>query len=140
MCICSLFAAKWYCSLKTGVIVFFFFEVLVCIFPSCYLAYEIVHAPVKILFGVPMWLLSSSTHSRKPISVGIYSLNLFLRNSFACRFQFPDESISLSWIIYSCRFHLLVEFDEVKRSCRKRLDGHNKRRRKPQPCSVNSGS
>nr|XP_009410639.1 PREDICTED: squamosa promoter-binding-like protein 16 [Musa acuminata subsp. malaccensis] len=38
------------------------------------------------------------------------------------------------------RFHLLVEFDEVKRSCRKRLDGHNKRRRKPQPSSVNSGT
>lgn len=30
------------------------------------------------------------------------------------------------------RFHLLVEFDEVKRSCRKRLEGHNRRRRKPQ--------
>lgn len=26
----------------------------------------------------------------------------------------------------------MVEFDEEKRSCRKRLDGHNKRRRKPQ--------
>ncbi|ONK58504.1 uncharacterized protein A4U43_C09F13750 [Asparagus officinalis] len=38
------------------------------------------------------------------------------------------------------RFHLLVEFDEVKRSCRKRLDGHNRRRRKPQPDSMNSGS
>ncbi|WOL17955.1 squamosa promoter-binding-like protein 16 [Canna indica] len=38
------------------------------------------------------------------------------------------------------RFHLLVEFDEVKRSCRKRLDGHNRRRRKPQPNSVNSGT
>ncbi|OAY77164.1 Squamosa promoter-binding-like protein 18 [Ananas comosus] len=38
------------------------------------------------------------------------------------------------------RFHLLVEFDEVKRSCRKRLDGHNRRRRKPQPDSVNSGT
>ncbi|XP_040382883.1 squamosa promoter-binding-like protein 16 [Oryza brachyantha] len=31
------------------------------------------------------------------------------------------------------RFHLLAEFDETKRSCRKRLDGHNRRRRKPQP-------
>lgn len=31
------------------------------------------------------------------------------------------------------RFHSLEEFDEVKRSCRKRLDGHNRRRRKPQP-------
>ncbi|KAK8363035.1 hypothetical protein V6Z12_A03G136800 [Gossypium hirsutum] len=35
-----------------------------------------------------------------------------------------------------------VEFDEGKRSCRKRLDGHNRRRRKPQPnaLTVNSGS
>ncbi|KAG9150627.1 hypothetical protein Leryth_008103 [Lithospermum erythrorhizon] len=31
------------------------------------------------------------------------------------------------------RFHSLIEFDEGKRSCRKRLDGHNRRRRKPQP-------
>lgn len=31
------------------------------------------------------------------------------------------------------RFHSLAEFDEGKRSCRKRLDGHNRRRRKPQP-------
>ncbi|XP_042478585.1 squamosa promoter-binding-like protein 16 [Macadamia integrifolia] len=40
------------------------------------------------------------------------------------------------------RFHVLAEFDEVKRSCRKRLDGHNRRRRKPQPEShpMNSGS
>ncbi|KAL1550471.1 squamosa promoter-binding-like protein 13A [Salvia divinorum] len=30
------------------------------------------------------------------------------------------------------RFHSLVEFDEGKRSCRKRLDGHNRRRRKAQ--------
>ncbi|XP_058093177.1 squamosa promoter-binding-like protein 18 [Magnolia sinica] len=34
------------------------------------------------------------------------------------------------------RFHSLVEFDEVKRSCRKRLDGHNRRRRKPQHDSL----
>ncbi|XP_077238353.1 uncharacterized protein LOC143879719 [Tasmannia lanceolata] len=31
------------------------------------------------------------------------------------------------------RFHVLAEFDEVKRSCRKRLADHNRRRRKPQP-------
>ncbi|CAI0390674.1 unnamed protein product [Linum tenue] len=30
------------------------------------------------------------------------------------------------------RFHLLCEFDDGKRSCRKRLAGHNERRRKPQ--------
>lgn len=33
-----------------------------------------------------------------------------------------------------------MEFDEVKRSCRKRLDGHNRRRRKPQPAdAINTG-
>ncbi|KAL9226416.1 hypothetical protein vseg_002233 [Gypsophila vaccaria] len=31
------------------------------------------------------------------------------------------------------RFHSLGEFDDGKRSCRKRLEGHNRRRRKPQP-------
>ncbi|GFS35501.1 squamosa promoter-binding protein-like (SBP domain) transcription factor family protein [Actinidia rufa] len=31
------------------------------------------------------------------------------------------------------RFQSLGEFDEAKRSCRKRLDGHNRCRRKPQP-------
>ncbi|XP_028803549.1 squamosa promoter-binding-like protein 6 [Neltuma alba] len=30
------------------------------------------------------------------------------------------------------RFHLLAEFDEGRRSCRRRLAGHNQRRRKPQ--------
>ncbi|PWA86710.1 Transcription factor, SBP-box [Artemisia annua] len=34
------------------------------------------------------------------------------------------------------RFHSLAEFDEGKRSCRKRLDGHNRRRRKPQADSL----
>ncbi|XP_010656994.1 squamosa promoter-binding protein 1 isoform X1 [Vitis vinifera] len=29
-----------------------------------------------------------------------------------------------------CRFHELSEFDEAKRSCRRRLAGHNERRRK----------
>lgn len=31
------------------------------------------------------------------------------------------------------RFHALQEFDEGKRSCRRRLAGHNKRRRKANP-------
>uniref|UniRef100_A0ACD5UXT2 Uncharacterized protein n=1 Tax=Avena sativa TaxID=4498 RepID=A0ACD5UXT2_AVESA len=35
------------------------------------------------------------------------------------------------------RFQPLKEFDETKRSCRKRLDGHNRRRRKPQPDTMN---
>ncbi|XP_009372254.2 teosinte glume architecture 1 [Pyrus x bretschneideri] len=36
------------------------------------------------------------------------------------------------------RFHSLVEFDEGKRSCRRRLDGHNKRRRKRQSESMST--
>lgn len=38
------------------------------------------------------------------------------------------------------RFHSLGEFDEGKRSCRKRLDGHNRRRRKPQLDSLSMNS
>ncbi|KAE8723234.1 Squamosa promoter-binding-like protein 12 [Hibiscus syriacus] len=34
------------------------------------------------------------------------------------------------------RFHVLQEFDEGKRSCRRRLAGHNKRRRKTNPETV----
>ncbi|KAB1225828.1 Squamosa promoter-binding-like protein 12 [Morella rubra] len=34
------------------------------------------------------------------------------------------------------RFHGLLEFDEKKRSCRRRLSDHNARRRKPQPEAV----
>lgn len=37
-----------------------------------------------------------------------------------------------------CRFHPLSEFDEGKRSCRRRLAGHNRRRRKTQPDDVTS--
>uniref|UniRef100_A0A7N0UV66 SBP-type domain-containing protein n=1 Tax=Kalanchoe fedtschenkoi TaxID=63787 RepID=A0A7N0UV66_KALFE len=34
------------------------------------------------------------------------------------------------------RFHQLPEFDQEKRSCRRRLAGHNERRRKPPPVSL----
>ncbi|KAL6186149.1 hypothetical protein ACLB2K_042270 [Fragaria x ananassa] len=37
------------------------------------------------------------------------------------------------------RFHVLQEFDEGKRSCRKRLAGHNRRRRKTHPDTVVNG-
>ncbi|KAJ4823598.1 hypothetical protein Tsubulata_026477 [Turnera subulata] len=37
------------------------------------------------------------------------------------------------------RFHVLQEFDEGKRSCRRRLAGHNKRRRKTHPENVVNG-
>ncbi|KAL9430527.1 hypothetical protein AB3S75_025836 [Citrus x aurantiifolia] len=38
------------------------------------------------------------------------------------------------------RFHVLQEFDEGKRSCRRRLAGHNKRRRKTNPDAAANGS
>ncbi|GFP95567.1 squamosa promoter-binding-like protein 12 [Phtheirospermum japonicum] len=38
------------------------------------------------------------------------------------------------------RFHSLSEFDEKKRSCRKRLSDHNARRRKPQPETIRFNS
>ncbi|KAG7036617.1 Squamosa promoter-binding-like protein 12, partial [Cucurbita argyrosperma subsp. argyrosperma] len=38
------------------------------------------------------------------------------------------------------RFHVLQEFDEGKRSCRRRLAGHNKRRRKNNPDNVVNGN
>ena len=34
------------------------------------------------------------------------------------------------WVWNECRFHAVSEFDESKRSCRRRLAGHNERRRK----------
>jgi len=39
-----------------------------------------------------------------------------------------------------CRFHDLGEFDESKRSCRRRLAGHNERRRKSNPEGGSEGS
>ncbi|KAF7098361.1 hypothetical protein CFC21_100109 [Triticum aestivum] len=38
------------------------------------------------------------------------------------------------------RFHVLTEFDEAKRSCRKRLAEHNRRRRKPASSSTTATS
>ncbi|KAL6339755.1 hypothetical protein AAG906_034841 [Vitis piasezkii] len=38
------------------------------------------------------------------------------------------------------RFHVLQEFDEGKRSCRRRLAGHNKRRRKTHPDAAGNGN
>ncbi|XP_016439329.2 squamosa promoter-binding-like protein 1 [Nicotiana tabacum] len=38
------------------------------------------------------------------------------------------------------RFHVLQEFDEGKRSCRRRLAGHNRRRRKTHPENVANGA
>ena len=58
--------------------------------------------------------------------------------STACPFK-PNLVLRLVPFFF-CRFHLLSEFDEGKRSCRRRLAGHNRRRRKTtQPEEVASG-
>ncbi|KAA3456935.1 squamosa promoter-binding-like protein 6 [Gossypium australe] len=44
----------------------------------------------------------------------------------------PHSCYNMSLCVSPFRFHLLAEFDDGKRSCRKRLAGHNERRRKPQ--------
>uniref|UniRef100_A0A804NP37 Teosinte glume architecture1 n=1 Tax=Zea mays TaxID=4577 RepID=A0A804NP37_MAIZE len=61
---------------------------------------------------------------------------------FRCRVVSCTATVSLQNVFCSSmkRFHLLAEFDADKRSCRKRLDGHNRRRRKPQPDTMASAS
>jgi hypothetical protein len=39
---------------------------------------------------------------------------------------------------WSFRFHLLDEFDDAKKSCRKRLADHNRRRRKSKPSDADA--
>lgn len=34
------------------------------------------------------------------------------------------------YVFYFCRFHILSDFDEGKRSCRRKLERHNNRRRR----------
>ena len=49
--------------------------------------------------------------------------------------------LDATWLYFFGRFHALQEFDEGKRSCRRRLAGHNRRRRKTHPDTlVNGGS
>lgn len=45
----------------------------------------------------------------------------------------------INCVVLLARFHVLQEFDEGKRSCRRRLAGHNRRRRKPPPDTVVNG-
>lgn len=55
------------------------------------------------------------------------------------------EFLKLLSLEFECRFHELSELDEAKRSCRRRLAGHNERRRKISAesnaeCSIQKGS
>jgi hypothetical protein len=51
---------------------------------------------------------------------------------YKCLVNFPDQ-LQLILVLFNIlffRFHELSEFDDTKRSCRRRLAGHNERRRK----------
>ncbi|RZS09421.1 hypothetical protein BHM03_00040499 [Ensete ventricosum] len=48
--------------------------------------------------------------------------------------------LSLVIVCAVCRFHELAEFDDSKRSCRRRLAGHNERRRKSSTDTQPEGS
>jgi hypothetical protein len=47
--------------------------------------------------------------------------------------QTIEKDISFPQYVFSivCMFHVLTEFDEIKRSCPRRLAGHNEQRCKP---------
>ncbi|WVZ98224.1 hypothetical protein U9M48_043691, partial [Paspalum notatum var. saurae] len=53
--------------------------------------------------------------------------------------QEPATAWMNSDVLQRTTFHMLSEFDNGKRSCRKRLDGHNRRRRKSQHDVTNLG-
>lgn len=63
------------------------------------------------------------------------------RRHKVCQFHSKATSVVTSGVqqrfCQQCRrFHLLAEFDEVKRSCKKCLVDHNSRRRKPQTNTI----
>jgi hypothetical protein len=64
--------------------------------------------------------------------------NLILLFVVHLRFFVGYDWVFKDWYFLVVRFHLLSEFDEGKRSCRRRLDGHNRRRRKTQPDAITS--
>lgn len=54
-------------------------------------------------------------------------------NGILCHYFYADSHKNSFCSAIAFRFHALQEFDEGKRSCRRRLAGHNKRRRKTNP-------
>lgn len=92
-----------------------------------HLSVEYFHVLVW-LWGIdPQW---TSILSRECCSLYSYGYFIICLTLFSCLIR--------SFCVF--RFHLLAEFDDTKRSCRKRLDGHNRRRRKPQPDTMASAS
>ncbi|KVH92857.1 Transcription factor, SBP-box [Cynara cardunculus var. scolymus] len=97
-----------------------------CCFCNCLVAY-LTLTPQKETVAMQIWSLLKQNSSR------IKEDLLRYQNLFHHRLYTNTISDQLSEFD---RFHSVGEFDEVKRSCRKRLDGHNRRRRKPKPESM----
>ncbi|KAI4357997.1 hypothetical protein L6164_001906 [Bauhinia variegata] len=86
---------------------------------------------------------TSSSPTQKPLCQ-VYGCNMDLSSSkeYHKRHKVCDVHSKTARVIVNgieqrfcqqcSRFHLLSEFDDGKRSCRRRLAGHNERRRKPQ--------
>ncbi|MBA0699010.1 hypothetical protein Goari_000683 [Gossypium aridum] len=99
-----------------------------------------VVSPVRPAF-VPKKARTTSSHSQIPCCQ-VYGCNKDLSSSKdyhkrhkVCEAHSKTAKVIVNGIeqrfCQQCsRFHLLAEFDEGKRSCRKRLAGHNERRRK----------
>ncbi|CAN4117452.1 unnamed protein product [Withania somnifera] len=67
------------------------------------------------------------------------------RRHKVCEFHAKAPAVLIGRLLHrfcqQCsRFHQLAEFDDAKRSCRRRLAGHNERRRKSPHDSPGEGS
>ncbi|XP_011078637.1 squamosa promoter-binding-like protein 6 [Sesamum indicum] len=78
--------------------------------------------PVCIVYGCNKDLSSSKEYHRRHKVCDVHSKTA----------RVIVNGIQQRFCQQCSRFHVLTEFDDGKRSCRKRLAGHNERRRKPQ--------
>ncbi|KAL0430012.1 UNVERIFIED_CONTAM: Squamosa promoter-binding-like protein 6 [Sesamum radiatum] len=77
--------------------------------------------PVCIVYGCNKDLSSSKEYHRRHKVCDVHSKTA----------RVIVNGIQQRFCQQCSRFHVLAEFDDSKRSCRKRLAGHNERRRKP---------
>ncbi|KAJ7943314.1 Squamosa promoter-binding-like protein [Quillaja saponaria] len=103
--------------------------------------------------GLNLSAIRTNTPAKRPRNTGLYSqtpvcqvygcnVDLTSSKDYHKRHKVCDIHSKTAKVIVNgieqrfcqqcSRFHRLVEFDEGKRSCRRRLAGHNERRRKPQ--------
>lgn len=79
-------------------------------------------APVCQVYGCSMDLSSSKDYHKRHKVCDVHSKTA----------KVIVNGVEQRFCQQCSRFHLVTEFDDGKRSCRRRLAGHNERRRKPQ--------